>query len=247
MNIDRKYIYKEETASTNSDLKELIKSSPCPEYTVIRAKKQSGGRGRLGRSFHSPAGGLYFSAAFPLTGEEKLVPALTLLTGLFVCETVEELCEAAPSVKWPNDIFLNGRKLCGILCELTGGKYPTVIAGIGINLSTAEKDIPRELTDIMTSLSIENAALPDPEVFMRTVIGKLDRAVYDEKTLCSDVIPEKYIEKLRARSYLTGKEVKYRTAEKELRGVFSDISDAGEAVIDTGKEEIRIFCGEITI
>ena len=87
---ERTFIRLPSTASTNDDLKAMVAAADAPLYTVVAAAAQTGGRGRLGRSFFSPPGGLYFSASFPLTGEETNLPCLTLVAGLCVCEALEE-------------------------------------------------------------------------------------------------------------------------------------------------------------
>ena len=120
--MNRHFIHLTSTASTNTDLKSRIAAAKGPVYDVISADRQTGGRGRLGRTFFSPPGGLYVSVALPLTGEETDLPCLTLLAGLCVCTALEDLCDVAPRIKWPNDLYLNGKKLCGILCELVGGE-----------------------------------------------------------------------------------------------------------------------------
>ena len=95
------------TESTNAVLKEMIKSSEEPVFAAVLADFQTKGRGRLGRDFYSPRGGLYFSVSYPLLGSEKNIPFLTLLAGLAVSEAISELTGTATEIKWPNDIYIS--------------------------------------------------------------------------------------------------------------------------------------------
>lgn len=240
----REFIFLEKSESTNNDIKLKIRQSAAPLFAVISAKEQSGGRGRLGRSFFSPSGGLYFSASFPLSGEEKNIPFLTLLSGLAVSLAIEQLTGVKTLIKWPNDIYYNDKKLGGILCELVSGKTLTAVVGIGINLSIKKEDIPEELTSVMTSFCAEGLCPPDSYEFIRRITDILDALIYEQKQLFS-VSPE-IIEAIRSRSYSIGKKVKYETKDGVISGTVTNININGAAEItlpDGTKREI--FCGEI--
>lgn len=241
----RELIYLEKTESTNRDIKKLICEKNEPVFAVIAAKSQSGGRGRLGRSFFSPAGGLYFSFSLPLTGKEKNIPFITLVSGFAVSLVIEELTGLETKIKWPNDIYINGRKLGGILCELVSGKSLTAVVGIGINLDVSVAEIPTELSEIMTSLSIEGAVLPEKSELIKGICETVDRLIYNENVL-SDV-SEKLMSALRERSYSIGKKVRYNINGTVSEGVVTDITETGAAVMTFADGSVReIFCGEIT-
>ena len=245
---ERTFIHLPATASTNTDLKVRIAAADGPVWDVITAKTQTGGRGRLGRSFFSPPGGLYFSASFPLTGEETNVPCLTLAVGLCVCEALEETCGIASKIKWPNDVYLNGKKLCGILCELVPGKTPTAVAGVGINLNAQTGDIPVELQDKMTSLRAEGVAAPPPEGLLRNIVEKLDRAVYADRVLSDASAAAACMAQIAARSLLTGKTVSFTADEQTLSGVFTGVAPTGAALLRLPDGSIRpIISGEIVL
>lgn len=241
----RNYITLPSTVSTNNDLKARIAASG-PAFDVIAAQTQTGGRGRLGRSFFSPPGGLYFSAAFPLTGRETNVPCLTLAAGLCVCRALEEASGIAPKIKWPNDIYLNGKKLCGILCELVNGKTPAAVVGVGVNLNAAKEEIPEELRGKMTSLRAEGVPAPDPEMLMKAIVDRLDRAVYEDRVLADEAAAASYVAQINERSLLTGQTVSFVSGEIPRSGVFAGISPAGAALVrlPDGREE-TIVSGEI--
>ena len=245
---DRRFIHIDRTASTNDAVKAMIAASEEPVYAVVSARTQTGGRGRLGRSFFSPPGGLYFSASFPLTGEETNLPCLTLIAGLCVCEALEALCGVAPAIKWPNDLYLNGKKLCGILCELVGGKTPSAVVGVGVNLTARDDEIPAELRGKMTSLAAEGVAAPAREELLKAAAERLDRAVYDERALADAAVAARCMAAVDRRSCLTGQTVSRAESGVVVTGVFTGVSPAGEAILrlPDGSER-RVISGELTV
>lgn len=133
----------ERVSSTNDRLRVLAREGARPFTTVI-AEEQTGGRGRSGRSWWSPHGsGLWLSVL--LEGEAEGAPPLTpIVVGVAVARAVAATApDLSPRIRWPNDVLVGGRKVCGILCEgVTGGR---VIAGVGINVSQAPDDFPADL------------------------------------------------------------------------------------------------------
>ena len=146
------------TESTNAVALELGQQGAVPG-TVVVAETQTGGRGRLNRSWLSPAGtGLYFSVVLrPALAPEDL-PRVTLAAGLAVCKAVETEYGIYPKIKWPNDLLLDGRKFGGILTEtesLAGsGSSPLVVVGIGLNLSSPGGGFPDDLLERATAISL---------------------------------------------------------------------------------------------
>lgn len=236
------------TTSTNDDLKARIAAADGPVFDVVTAKMQTGGRGRLGRSFFSPPGGLYFSVALPLDGTETNIPCLTLVAGLCVCEALEDLCGIAPRIKWPNDLYLNGKKLCGILCELAHGRTLTAVAGVGVNLTAPKETIPEDLRQKVTSLWAENVPVPAPAALMKDIIDRLDRAVYEDRVLSDEAAAARYIDRVQARGYLTGKSVACVVNGVALTGVFAGVAPTGAALLRLPDGSIRpIISGEIVL
>lgn len=148
--------YIPELDSTNNRLKELA-AQGTPTGTVIVAGRQTAGRGRLGKQFHSPEGGLYFSVLLRPTLPLSDMMAVTACTAAAVYAALEEN-GIETQIKWVNDLFLNGRKICGILsegsfnAELLSMEY--LIIGIGINL-TSDPQLPEELRPIITDIASE--------------------------------------------------------------------------------------------
>lgn len=160
--LDIDFINLGDTVSTNTYAKELGLSGKCHKPTVIIANSQSGGRGRLGRSFYSEGGiGLYMSLLlFPKLPLSEL-QRITTAAAVAVCQAIEELCPSKPAIKWVNDIYLNGKKLAGILTE---GSYDPetrstkfAVVGIGINVFSPKNGFPEDLSNIATSLFPESS------------------------------------------------------------------------------------------
>lgn len=128
--------------STNSTAKEFAKAGEG-EGLVVVSREQTGGRGRLGRAFSSPPGGLYMSILLRPTFPREEAPLLTALCGVCARRGIAAVTGERPLIKWPNDIFLGKKKVCGILCEgLETAKGFAVIAGIGVNVSGDEAFLP---------------------------------------------------------------------------------------------------------
>lgn len=146
-----------ETGSTNDDLKALAKQG-APHGTAVLTDRQTGGHGRLGRSFHSPEGmGIYLSILLrPQCAPAELMH-LTCAAAVAMCDAVEESCGFRPGIKWTNDLVFEKRKLGGILTELGLNKKGMVdyaIIGTGINCCQQEGDFPPEIADIAGSLAM---------------------------------------------------------------------------------------------
>ena len=153
----------EQVDSTNKKLRELSYEG-APDGQVVIADAQTGGRGRRGRSFYSPEGkGIYMSYLLrPDTAPAETV-SLTAWTAVAVARAMEKVSARAPSIKWVNDLLLNGGKICGILTELSveseTGMVDSIIIGIGVNVNQEQEEFPEEIQEIATSMA---AALGHP-------------------------------------------------------------------------------------
>ncbi len=143
--------------STNTAARELAKQG-APAGTVLIADRQTGGRGRLGRSFHSPGGvGLYFSVILRPRCRPTELMHLTCAAAVAACEAVENAAGLRPSIKWTNDLVHGTRKLGGILTELgfrPDGAVDYAIIGIGINCCQAKEDFPEDIQGMAASLAM---------------------------------------------------------------------------------------------
>ncbi len=171
-------VFLENTDSTNTFAKCLAQDG-VPENTVVIADSQSKGRGRLDRSFLSLAGkGVYLSLILRPHFPVCEVNAVTLLSAMAVYDTVFELTGKKPHIKWPNDIYLNGKKICGILTESTLKADATVdyiVVGIGVNILHGRDDFPDELSGIATSLLVETEKYCDRAEFTARLLENFDK------------------------------------------------------------------------
>ena len=163
--------------STNTYLR-CLAAEGAPEGTVVLADRQTGGRGRMGRSFESPRGlGIYLTVLLrPGLPGERLLP-LTALAGVAVCNAVERVCGLRPGVKWPNDPVLGNRKICGILTELDAAADGgiAVALGIGINVHQQPGDFTPEVAALASSLDQETGSRVSRSRLTAALLEELDR------------------------------------------------------------------------
>lgn len=166
-----KIIKFEKIDSTQKKAKELIKKRERP-WTVILAEEQTQGIGRKGNFWYSPKGGLYFSLILPNLKIENL-QILTFLAAFTVAKVLKEEFSLEPLIKLPNDVLVNGKKICGILTEnlIFGKKIKRSVMGIGLN--TNIEKFPSELENLATSLEIELKKMVDNKEILKKIIEGL--------------------------------------------------------------------------
>mgnify|MGYP002512961741 CR=1 FL=1 len=218
-------IHLAETDSTNTYAKQLA-AEGAAEGTVIIAGQQTGGRGRMGRSFHSPGGvGIYFSILLrPDCGPEELMH-LTCATAVAMCEAVEAAAGFRPGIKWTNDLVFEKHKLGGILTELgfsAKGRIDYAIVGIGINCCQQEADFPEEIRGIAASLSMVTGGEIDRAkvaAAMMDALHRMDQILLTEKA----AILDRY-----RRSCITiGQEISLVRSEEVRYGKALDVDEQG--------------------
>lgn len=170
---DAPVYFMESVDSTNTRLKELARQG-APHGTVVAALGQTGGRGRLGRSFASPPGGLYLSILWRPDFPPEKAARLSCAGALAASAAIEEVCGISPNIKWPNDLLLNGKKISGILTEAAwqGEGRSFVIVGTGINVNTEQ--FPEGLKGIASSLYLETGRSWELERLAAAFIARLD-------------------------------------------------------------------------
>lgn len=218
------------------------KYDPAPHGGVILADSQTGGRGRLGRQWHSPPGqNLYFSCVLRPELPIHKVPPITLCAGLAVCEIVNSLGVAA-SIKWPNDVLVGGRKLAGVLTEMStqAQKLEAVIVGVGINVNSIE--FPPELS--ATSLRLESGAEHDRALLLGNVLRSMDHWV---ERYCSEGVAG-LAQAFAEHSMLRGKEVRARVSGVLIVGRVASLGEDGSLeIIDAAGTVHRVIAGEVEL
>lgn len=158
--------------STNN----YLRAMDAPDGQVVITDSQSSGRGRLGRTFVSPAGkGLYLSMLMYPEAKPEDISCITAQTAVAVSNAIFKVCGVMPGIKWVNDLVLNRRKVCGILTELavTDGRC-RIIIGIGINVNNESSDFPPELQNKASSLALETGHFFDRAQLAAEIISELD-------------------------------------------------------------------------
>lgn len=233
----REIVSFESIDSTNSYLKNLKNPQ---NGTLVIAESQLGGRGRLGRSFWSPSGGIYMSVFCNLP-QQFDAGKITSCVALSVCKAIEKHTSLNPKIKWVNDIFLNGKKLGGILCEgITSPKtarIDSVVIGIGINV--ADNPVPDGLQNIVTNLNKEWGNI-SRNILIAEILNYLEM---DLNFIDSDV----FLKELKQRSAVLGKTIIVHSAEGDYQAVAHNLDTSGRLVVKKGEQTIVLSSGEVSI
>ena len=232
----RKIAYHSVTASTNILAKALAVEGAV-EGCVVVADSQTGGRGRMGRTWLSPSGvNLYFSLILRPGVPSIRVPQLTLLVAAAIHQALSALSvDFAAMIKWPNDILANGKKLCGVLCEMQSEPDCThfVVVGIGINVNQSAFQPP--LHESATSLFLETGQLSSRPELLASVLNYFE-PLYDSWLLEDDlgfILP--YLE---THSFLQSKAVMVDQLKRSVSGTVRGISRFGELELESAEGEI---------
>jgi BirA family biotin operon repressor/biotin-[acetyl-CoA-carboxylase] ligase len=164
--------------STNTYAARLAREG-APEGTTVIADSQSGGRGRLGRSWVSPPGvNLYLSVLLRPSVSTAIAPQLNLLAAIAVADAIVEVAQLSPAIKWPNDVLIADKKVCGILAEMQtdSGLLRAVILGIGVNINAPLSAFPAELHDKASSLLIAGGRTVDRDTFAASLLTHLEKS-----------------------------------------------------------------------
>ncbi|MNB99129.1 Bifunctional ligase/repressor BirA [compost metagenome] len=231
--------------STQEEAKKLAEAG-APEGTAVRAEEQTGGRGRMGRKWHSPSGkGIWMSIVLRPDLPLALTPQLTLLTGVAVCTAIREVTGVPAGIKWPNDLLAGGRKICGILLEscLREGGLHYAIAGIGISANLTEEDYPDHLQGVGTSLLIEGGGIPvDRERLTQAVLTEVEYlySLYIEQGFQ----PVKQL--WESMSVTLGRQISFSTPQGRCEGRAVGLDESGGLLLqDEAGNITSILSGEI--
>lgn len=227
--------------STNDTAKELGING-AKENTVIIAKSQTAGRGRLGRTFFSPEkSGIYMSLLLRPTLPPEAVTLITPAAAVAVAEAIKEICRTDTSIKWVNDIYKGDKKVCGILCESTfqSEGYFSVL-GIGINLYSPENDFPSDIKNIAGALF---DAPQNNETREKLIAKIIDNFNFYYKNLNK----KEFMSIYRERSNLIGKAVSFLKGNEEITATVLDIDDDARLIVKTNNETLALFAGEVSV
>ncbi len=223
-------------SSTNDRAKELaLADTTLP--TLVLAEEQTAGRGRGSNRWQSQGKQLTFSllldpAAFDLTTDQ--IPTLSITSALALCLAIESTLRLEPQIKWPNDVYLNDKKLAGILLEAP--KPNRLIIGVGVNLDWSPKESTIKgiaLSEVATEENVANSLLVAFLEQVEQLLGKLA------------LKPKEVAAQWNDRSYLTGKRVTVESGNKELKGLCGGLGSQGELLIKTEDEFLSMTSGTV--
>lgn len=237
-------LYFDTIDSTNNHAK-LLAAQSAPTGTVIIAGQQTGGRGRLGRSFSSPAGmGIYLSVILRPNCFPEEVMHLTCAAGVATSTAVKNITGICPSIKWTNDLVLGKRKLGGILTEISinphSRKVDWVVVGIGINCSQKPWDFPDEIRDIACSLDMDRENLPLLAAALIQQFFIINTALLIDKKGIMD--------QFRSRCVTIGQEISIVNADQVRHAKAIGVDEDGALLVEyPNGEKNTVNSGEVSI
>lgn len=233
----------EKATSTNTLVKEM--SSEKNEGFLIVAGEQTAGRGRMGRSFFSPGdSGIYMSLLLKPEIEAEDAVQITTAAGVAVCRALEALGVSGSEIKWVNDIYINRRKVCGILTESgfdsQKGKLSYAVLGVGVNIYESQEGFPEEIKDVAGAVFSERKENLRNE-FIASFINEFF-------TFYNDLSQRKHLKEYRERSCVIGKEINIIQNESVRSGKALDIDENCNLVVRLPDGAIeKLYSGEISI
>lgn len=233
-----------ELASTNALAMDLAQQGAVDGAIVI-AETQSGGKGRLGRSWLSPRGNLYLSAVLrPMVPTHK-APLITLMGAVAVASSIRKQLGLPAGIKWPNDILISGRKVCGLLTEMSAepDRIRHIVLGIGVNVNMDLKELPPDVRSRSTSLAVESGGTVDRTRLLRELLVELDHWYGCFLNREADVLRG-----WEAMNVTLGNRVSVSGAGSTLEGVARGIDAEGRLtlLLDDGTSR-QVASGDVTI
>ncbi len=226
--------YFKETESTNTLARDMAGS--VDEGTVVIAESQTGGRGRMGRKWISPEGGIWLSVILKPKMQPLHAPRITLLAGVAVAKTIREFGLQA-KIKWPNDVLINGKKVCGILTEI-GAEMDSiqyVVVGVGIDANVDTETFPEEFRDSSTSLKNELGYDINRVEFVQKLLIELEALYIKFQNEGFSSIMEEW----RIMSATIGQWVKITTQSRILYGEAVGVDSDGALILETGEGRLE--------
>ena len=223
------YIYNE-VKSTNT-VARFLSSNNVENGTVVISEKQTAAKGRSGKSWESPLGGIWLSVILRPHVDHSRIPLITLATGVAVAKSLEKVGIENPEIKWPNDIMINGKKVCGILTEAIAkfNTIETVIVGVGIDANLNLDEFPEDLKDGTTTVEKELGQKRNENELIKIFFEEFEKIIniFNEKEY------EQILKEWRKYSYTIGKIVEVREPyNKYYDGYVVGIGKEGALIVE---------------
>ena len=233
------------TGSTQDEARRLAEDG-APEGTLVVAEEQRSPRGRLGRSYFTPQGGLWFSLILRPHRSPEAVTSLSLLAAVGLHQAIEDETGLQPTVRWPNDLLIKGRKLAGILVEMASEQdvLRYVIVGIGLNVNLSKKDFPTDLQTIAVSLKETLGAKVARVPLLQRILERTE-ALYDRFL---DDGPGPILDAWRALPTILGQRVVVQELHDRWAGTAADLDESGALLVRTDDGTLhRVLAGDVRI
>jgi len=243
--LGREICYFSSIASTNDEAKKRAMAG-CPEGTLVITEMQLGGRGRLSRGWFSPmAKGIWFSIVLRPPFPPQEAPKCTLMAAVAVNRAIREVAGIFCGIKWPNDILCNGRKLVGILTEMSAemDAINHIVIGVGINVNIDPSEIPVELKATATSVSMEAGFEISRIDLFAKVLEKMEELYLQVKSEGFSSVLEAW----RQESVTLGRMVNVIGFDKSFVGKAVDIDAEGALLVETEQGVERVLAGDVSI
>lgn len=243
--MESKIICFETLDSTNTKVMQMAREG-ATEGTVVTAEKQTAGKGRRGRIWESPAGtNIYMSVLLRPNIEANKAPMLTLVMAYSIGKVLKEKGYESVQIKWPNDLILSGKKICGILTEteLDGMDIGHVVVGVGVNVN--EKEFPEELAGKATSLYLEGGSILNRKLLIEEILERFSKDYkhfLEEENLM--FLKDEYNKML----VNSGKEVRVLDPGKEYTAFALGINETGELLVEKADGTMEaVYAGEVSV
>lgn len=241
--------YRESVGSTNELAKQLARAGG-PEGLLVIADEQTAGKGRLGRSWSTPKGAaLAMSLVLRPDLPPYLAPRVTLVAAVAVAEAVRDVAGVAAGIKWPNDIQVEARKLCGILTEMEAEveRIAFVVCGIGVNVNLDRADMPAEFRETATSLMLERGGRLERAPLAAAILARFETG-YDSLVRGRF---DQVLDRWRRLSVTLGQQVRVLSVSgaPTLEGTAVDVDEDGALLVRASAtgEEHRVLAGEVSL
>ncbi|WP_405079466.1 biotin--[acetyl-CoA-carboxylase] ligase [Paenibacillus chitinolyticus] len=237
---------REAVDSTMNEAHRLV-AEGAEEGTLVFAEEQTSGRGRMGRHWHSPKGkGIWMSLILKPRVPVYFVPQLTLLTAVALCRAIRKECGVEIGIKWPNDLLVKGRKVSGILLEMSGEdeRLKYVIIGVGITANLNGADFPDDLKPVATSLALESGSPVKREAMIAAFLNELEQ-LYD-LYLENGFAPIRIM--WEAMSVSLNCPIRVKTSQGTVEGRADSLDDSGALTViaDDGRK-VKIYSGDVEL
>lgn len=237
--------FHEQVRSTNDRALELARANAGPHPLLVVTNQQTGGRGRGTNRWWATAGSLAFSLLLDTELAQiptRRWPQVSLNAGLAVCEAIEDISEhAAPRLKWPNDVYLNDRKVCGVLVEVTSEARRMLVVGVGLNVNNTSTTAPPELDGSAIAIcDVAGQFLSLTTVLTRVLVRLSERFSWIGSR--DDELRRRW----RERCLLTGRHIRLELGARCAEGVCHGIDDQGALMVQTETGIERCFGGVVT-